>query len=230
MDVRGSRHLRRALTLIVIGAIASTLYALPTPAQAYTDASDAIGAGGLDYANQLGFALATLALWSALSWLALVAICALVSWLPGYIGIAGRRICLALTPKIAQRALATLLGVGLVIGGPAAAVSAADAPTASVTSQQQNYDLDWPTQPKPTTYNLDWPATNGTQTTATHTVAKDETLWSIAETHLPAGASDADIAQAWPSWWQANRDLIGENPNHITPGQQLKAPEDSAQQ
>ena len=56
-------------------------------------------------------------------------------------------------------------------------------------------------------------------------VHRGDTLWSIAARHLGPNASDAEIAQAWPAWFDANRAVIGEDPDLILPGQVLRAPE-----
>ncbi|WP_353950794.1 LysM peptidoglycan-binding domain-containing protein [Knoellia sp. S7-12] len=55
-------------------------------------------------------------------------------------------------------------------------------------------------------------------------VHRGDTLWSIAARHLGAQASDAEIAQAWPRWFDLNRGLIGDDPDHILPGQILRIP------
>lgn len=51
-----------------------------------------------------------------------------------------------------------------------------------------------------------------------------DTLWDIAARYLGEGASDVDIALEWPRWFEANRALIGPNPNVLRPGQILQAP------
>lgn len=56
-------------------------------------------------------------------------------------------------------------------------------------------------------------------------VHRGDTLWSIAARHLGPNASDAEIAQAWPAWFDANRAVIGDDPDLILPGQVLRAPE-----
>ena len=60
----------------------------------------------------------------------------------------------------------------------------------------------------------------------TVTVVRGDSLWSLAARHLPAGASDADIADSWPRWYAVNRALIGDDPGHIEPGWQLTVPLD----
>ena len=58
----------------------------------------------------------------------------------------------------------------------------------------------------------------------TVTVRRGDTLWSIAERHLGAAATDAEVARAWPRWHLANREVIGDDPDLIHPGTQLVPP------
>ncbi|MGO0575143.1 LysM peptidoglycan-binding domain-containing protein [Ornithinimicrobium panacihumi] len=67
----------------------------------------------------------------------------------------------------------------------------------------------------------DRPGTLGTDGV---TVRAGDTLWDIAASHLGPEATDEDIAEAWPRWYSANRDLIGPDPDHILPGQLLTIP------
>ena len=53
---------------------------------------------------------------------------------------------------------------------------------------------------------------------------RGDTLWSIAAAHLGRGATDAEVAAEWPRWYEANRAVIGDDPDDIVPGQQLQAP------
>ncbi|GAA3815006.1 LysM peptidoglycan-binding domain-containing protein [Cellulomonas soli] len=55
-------------------------------------------------------------------------------------------------------------------------------------------------------------------------VAQGDSLWDIAAEHLPAGATDTEIAAAWPLWFEANRGVIGDDPDLLQPGQHLHAP------
>ena len=55
-------------------------------------------------------------------------------------------------------------------------------------------------------------------------VHRGDTLWDIAARHLPAGATDVEIAATWPHWYEANRDVVGPDPDHIEPGQRLRPP------
>lgn len=59
-------------------------------------------------------------------------------------------------------------------------------------------------------------------------VAPGDTLWHLAAHSLRAAGdpapSAAAIAAAWPSWWAANRDAVGEDPDLLRPGTLLQAP------
>lgn len=55
-------------------------------------------------------------------------------------------------------------------------------------------------------------------------VRRGDTLWSLAARHLGPGASDAEVARAWPQWYAANREAIGADPDLLLPGQVLLAP------
>ena len=55
-------------------------------------------------------------------------------------------------------------------------------------------------------------------------VHRGDTLWSIAAMHLGPGATDGEIAAAWPQWHAANRTVIGNDPDLVLPGQILTIP------
>lgn len=57
--------------------------------------------------------------------------------------------------------------------------------------------------------------------TDTYVVRPGDSLWSIALAHPgPAGS----VEQRWRAIWQANRDLVGDDPDLILPGQALRLP------
>ena len=60
----------------------------------------------------------------------------------------------------------------------------------------------------------------------TMTVQRGDSLWRITAAHLP-GASNTEIAAAWPRWYEANREVIGADPDLIHPGQVLRLPTDA---
>ncbi|WP_146070830.1 LysM peptidoglycan-binding domain-containing protein [Arthrobacter sp. B1805] len=55
-------------------------------------------------------------------------------------------------------------------------------------------------------------------------VGPGDSLWSIAAQHLGPLATAADVAEAWPAWYQANRSTIGKDASLLVPGQLLRAP------
>lgn len=59
----------------------------------------------------------------------------------------------------------------------------------------------------------------------TVTVRAGDTLWSIAAGELPASSSTTQVTQAWHAWYDANRDVVGADPNLIQPGQVFTAPD-----
>jgi Tfp pilus assembly protein FimV len=69
------------------------------------------------------------------------------------------------------------------------------------------------------------PPTRGEQPTGnTVTVRPGDSLWLIAARRLGPDPSTVEIAEAWPQWYAANKQLIGSDPDLIRPGQVLHAP------
>lgn len=58
----------------------------------------------------------------------------------------------------------------------------------------------------------------------TYVVKKGDSLWKIAEAHLPENTSVSEIDTAWRKLWDQNRDIIGDNPSLIYVGQRLVLP------
>ena len=103
------------------------------------------------------------------------------------------------------------------------------APAAAAQSSVPD-DLGWQTTgtsavPDPQTPNS-VPRTGETPDAAspTHVVAPGETLWSITEDALGAGATDEQVARAWPRVYEANPEQIGADPSLIHPGATLRLP------
>jgi nucleoid-associated protein YgaU len=56
-------------------------------------------------------------------------------------------------------------------------------------------------------------------------VRRGDTLWDVVRHHLGPDATDAEVAAEWPRWHDANRAVIGADPDLLLPGQVLHAPE-----
>lgn len=55
-------------------------------------------------------------------------------------------------------------------------------------------------------------------------VHRGDNLWSIAARHLGPTATTTEISAEWHRWFAANRQVIGDDANLITPGQVLRPP------
>lgn len=56
------------------------------------------------------------------------------------------------------------------------------------------------------------------------TVLRGDTLWSLAAAQLGPGATDEQIARAWPAWYELNRHVLPCGPHLLLPGQRLVVP------
>lgn len=118
---------------------------------------------------------------------------------------------------VARRCASALLGAMsalLAVAAPARAVPAPEAVAAGAARSAGAAPL-----------TLARTGPHATVATAFVVVRRGDTLWDIARRHLPAGASDAQVARAWPRWYAANRAVIGSDPALIRPGQRLRVPD-----
>ncbi|SDT43360.1 hypothetical protein SAMN04489743_2891 [Pseudarthrobacter equi] len=68
------------------------------------------------------------------------------------------------------------------------------------------------------------PGRGSDHTTGIVAVLAGDTLWDIVRGQLGTNASDIDVALEWPRWYEANRAVIGQNPDVLLPGQVLQPP------
>jgi nucleoid-associated protein YgaU len=241
---------RHHLVLRGAAALATTAALVPWLWQVAARAGRAASAGLPLRPDEALAALVAGAALAVLAWLALGVLLELLSLLPGALGRGARRLADVVTPPLLRRAAAALLGVGIVAGlAPGASVAAtptvvrghaplpdpgfgalpdpgwgppADPPVQTgdgwvpaaptVRSQPDVRVL----SPGPRTHH-DEPAEV--------VVRRGDSLWAIAARHLGADPSDAEIARAWPAWFEANREVIGDDPDLLRPGQVLRPPE-----
>lgn len=198
-------------------------------------------------------AAVSLGAWALVLWLGLTVLLTLTARAPGAGGRLAAVLAGRIAPAAVRRAVDAALGLGLAAGalGAAPAAAATTAPVAapavvasaripSPVPSTAQLDLDWgggtgSAASSPSTSAASSPSTPPARApvaegrgTAVVVVQPGDTLWGLAEqglrrTGVPA-PTDAQVAQAWPSWWSANRDVIGDDPDLILPGTSLQAP------
>jgi hypothetical protein len=240
--------LRRPAVLGALLALALLLWAAPSPGSAVADLRAPSSAA--DVTAPLVAVVALLA-WALAGWLLLTVVLTLLSRAPGAAGRVAAALARRVAPVALRRLVGAALGVTVAVGalaGPAAAASAGPpavpAPVAGTAS------LDWPgtaaaPEPDPQAVagqapDLDWPAgepagpapvlgsaTSSGEAADAVVVQPGDTLWQLAEQRLAqqqAAPSDRDVAAAWPAWWAANREVVGEDPHLLRPGTSLQPP------
>lgn len=232
---------RRTVVVGTAAAAVLLLVAAPTPAACVRTLRDAGSA--TDQAAPL-VALLSLLAWLLAGWLLLTVAVTAGGHLPGLTGRAlaavSRRIAPATVRKAVEVTLGLTVAVGVLGASPAAAASgpaAGPAAPAGISldgaapAPQGAPGLDWAAAPAeapsaPAAQDLDWAA----QATAPddHVVVQPgDSLWELAEQDLAArgeSTTDAAVAQAWPTWWAANRDAVGDDPDLLQPGTRLSPP------
>ena len=197
----------------------------PTPAAAVRELREP--AAGADPTAPV-VALISLLAWPLVGWLLLTVALTAGAHLPGRLG----RLCVAAVRRVApatvRRAIELTLGLSVVVGAVGVAPAAASpgppaAPPAAAS-------LDWAATPAPPATDLDWAAAPAADDAPRDevVVAPGDSLWELAERDLAdrtgSAPSDAEVAQAWPAWWAANREVVGEDPHLIQPGTRLAPP------
>lgn len=149
-----------------------------------------------------------------------------------------------LSPQFMKRLAAAVLGFQLVAGGSAAAsalsiagppgvggavVLAGDRGTSA--TDVQAIEPQWKPLPGPVESGpllrgelRQSPTPAPLTTPAVIEVRPGDSLWTIAARQLGPFATDVEIAQAWPLWHQENRQVIGDDPDLLLPGQLLRPP------
>lgn len=109
---------------------------------------------------------------------------------------------------------------------PSTAAAFTAATTASAAKEQETpISPAWRPAPLPTDGGLLLRQETRTERQAEEiVVAPGDSLWSIVGGRLGPLATAADIADAWPAWFEANRTTIGDDPSLLIPGQVLTAP------
>jgi nucleoid-associated protein YgaU len=217
------------------------------------DAGQAAAGGAPVRADEVLTAVVASAAFAGTAWLALGTLLELLSLVPGVIGSAARRVTDLITPRLLRRLVGAVLGVGLAAGVlPGASVARSTgvvhvAPSPPDPAFAPLPDPGWsaPADPPRTAPGRGWvprppvvrahpdvrvlspapPAGRHGDAPVEVVVRRGDSLWSIAAQHLGPDASDAQIARAWPAWFESNRGVIGDDPDLLRPGQVLHAPD-----
>jgi hypothetical protein len=227
---------RRATACLTLSAVAAAvLLAARPPAVPQGDVSAWLaGASVPDAAVVAAWAIG----WVAVAWSCVLTVLGVGAAVPGAVGRLCRLLLRAVAPRVIRRMLEVGLGISLAAGpaftGVAMAApepARATAPNAVAHSLQQldgalaaldRPSLDRPSLERPA---IDRPLTRAPQPV---TVRRGDSLWLIAERGLGHGASNSAIAAEWPRWYAANRAVIGDDPDLVLPGQQLRPPDSSS--
>lgn len=179
---------------------------------------------------------------AVLVWLALGLLLAVLGHLPGRAGAITRHWAEQVTPAAVRRMAAVLVGAtlgGALAPGTATADGTAPSPALAATSPQAPSPVFAPstsanppapgwTPDRPVVRRQTSPRLVATAPPADErpgiVVRRGDTLWDLVRHHLGSGASDAEVAAAWPRWHEANRAVIGPDPDVLLPGQVLQAP------
>ena len=237
---------------LAVGA-AALLVAAPTPAAALRALGvlrDAPVPPPAD-SDPTGLVVAVLALlaWALITWLATGLALVCLGRLPGLTGRVAAAVAAQALPTALRRSLEIALGASLALGtvGAAPALAAVSSPAAGPSTGSSSgpvavVNLDWPGQASvpadPTSASSARPAAAVRPATAPGVraglvVQPGDTLWSLAKRSLQVASgsgrssvdpTDAQVATAWPSWWAANRAVIGDDPDLLRPGTALVTP------
>lgn len=179
------------------------------------------------------------ALWVVAAWFGMSLGIALGATLPGRAGSVLDRLARVAVPVRVRRLVIGAATAATVLAPlPAMAAPVANTPAQAEMSAQASEAFDWPTDTVSTAPTPGPAPQAATQAPAHQTVrivdtahlvnvvkvAEGDSLWAIAARELGPDASDADVAQAWPRLYTANRAVIGADPSLVLPGTNLTIP------
>ncbi|SNC71501.1 LysM domain-containing protein [Kytococcus aerolatus] len=161
-----------------------------------------------------------------LAWLAGVLALEGLARVPGMAGAPFRSARRALGPWAGGALLSLVVGLATSSGTAHAGPGEAAAPRAGSTSSSVAGSLTAdPLDLRPLlTETEERTAESAGPAPKTVTVRTGDTLWELAARHLGEDASPARIAHEWPRWYAENRELVGEDPDLLQPGTELRVP------
>jgi nucleoid-associated protein YgaU len=192
-------------------------------------------------ADRAAAAMCAAAIWVAAIWLAVGFLAVLGTRLPGAGGAVARCVSTRLLPGVISRAIAGVLGLGVMLAPVAAGAASIPGPgqptaaTSTALSPAPTWPTDSPTPAGtapaplpapslPSSANPGVPPPPAQDQPVPVTVSPGDSLWLIAARRLGPSADEAQIQASWPRWYAANRSEIGDDPGVIRPGTVLQAP------
>ena len=249
MPIRHSHGVARPLTAITL-ATASLVAAAAVGSIFLSTARDALAAlaaaGPASPADGILVMVALVGVVLSL-WVGLGMALSALSALPGALGQASTRLAERIAPAVVRKVVAFVLGTALtaaLVPGTAVAGIAHPTPRQAVATSAQ-YAVGVLTNAAGTTHASEdddaapgpsWspdrralPANSaggpgGPGGPHEIVVHRGDNLWSIAARHLGPTATTTEISAEWHRWFAANRRVIGDDANLITPGQVLRPP------
>jgi len=243
MPIRLSHGVARPLAAVAL-AVASLVAAVAVGSIFLSTARDArtalAAAGPASPADGILVMVALVGVVLSL-WVGLGMALSALSALPGALGQACTLLAGRVAPTAVRKVVAFVLGTALtaaLVPGTAVAGSAHQTPRQAVVSSAQyavgvlahvagttHTSEDEDAAPGPS-WSPDRRAVSADSTDgpADIVVHRGDSLWSIAARHLGPAATTTEISAEWHRWFAANRHVIGDDANLITPGQVLRPP------
>ncbi len=241
MPIRHSHGVARPLAAITL-ATASLVAAIAVGSIFLSTARDALtalaAAGPASPADGILVMVALVGVVLSL-WVGLGMALSALSALPGPLGQASTRLADRIAPAVVRKVVAFVLGTALtaaLVPGTAVAGSAYPTPRQAVVTSAQ-YAVGVLTNVAGTTHASEdaapgpsWASdrralpANSAGDPHEIVVHRGDNLWSIAARHLGPTATTIEISAEWHRWFAANRHVIGDDANLITPGQVLRPP------
>lgn len=227
------QQVRRRLVAVSAACAAAVLAMSASPARALADVQDAFTTSPEPFAGVV--AAAALLAWLLVLWLGTAVLLTAGGRVPGAVGRGAATAARLVAPAAVRRSVELALGLSLTAGiaaaaGPASAAPLAGADTsraATASALQQAPSLDWPDPARPAPAASPPPPTAPAPATPVPgevVVAPGDSLWSLAARALGPSATTEQVAAAWPQWWAVNRDVVGDDPHLIHPGERLTPP------
>jgi nucleoid-associated protein YgaU len=149
--------------------------------------------------------------WLCVAWAMVALLLTALAAAPGLLGCAASAIRRCVVPTAMRHAFEAALGISIVA-------------TPVLTSSTPAFADNGQPRPAWSAPSLDRPVGDAGPAPQTYVVRHGDCLWSIARKHLTPAASDNAVAREWPRWYDANRRLIGADPNLVLPGERLTVP------